>query len=175
MYLQPGYVPPASGYPGYRPSYGPRVYDYVGGPIPRGAVLESRINRGLVVGGAVVFGTLYAISLIVALSIDLSSACSPTCPNRDYRWLYAPVFGPFVHAGVSHLDPGTTGILIIDGLGQVAGAVMLIAGLAIRRQVVVVPEYGQGRAAPRSRSARWTLAPGAPRAPLGLSLTLAGF
>lgn len=94
--------------------------------IPPGYHRESRIRRGLVIAGAITFGTLHLFSIGIA-SLDTDST----------KPLYAPVVGPIIAIGT--LEPSTGGavILAVDALGQAAGLAMLIAGLAATKEILV--------------------------------------
>jgi hypothetical protein len=115
-----------------------------GKPIPPGYHIETRARRGLVVSGPIIFGVPYLLSMSVAAS-------SKYQPDR---WLYAPVFGPFVNlasrsddcnpntgSGSNFVctsnDSGTRFFLMLDGLMQTAGATLLILGLALPQTLLV--------------------------------------
>jgi hypothetical protein len=181
--LPPGWAPP----PGYaqpptdrwRFTAAPTEMRYVEGkPIPPGYHLESRARRGLVISGPILFGVPYVLSMSVAAS-------SPYEPDR---WLYAPVFGPFVNlalrknecdipsvSGSSSVtvscsgDSATRFFLMLDGLLQTGGATMLILGLALPQRLLVrddAPYVGSSRS-----HFAWAVAPQAMgRAGYGLSL-----
>lgn len=166
VYGQP--VQPVYGQPyGYgRPM---RVVPYNGGPIPPGAQLRSRGSRGLVVGGAVMFGVSYGISLIAG-SYCISYTYG--CPNG---WaMFVPVVGLFI-AGASATGYGAPTALslgIIDGLLQAGGLTMLIVGALSNRQELVM--YGEESPRRPSRP-QWAVMPSAPGANLGLSLGITNF
>jgi hypothetical protein len=128
-----------------------------GRPIPAGYHLETRVRKGLVVSGPIIFGVPYLLSMSVAASSQYE-------PDR---WLYAPVFGPFVDLAtrsdqcnpnvpstgstntvVCAGDSGARFFLMLDGLMQTAGATMLILGLALPQHLLVrddAPYTGQNR------------------------------
>jgi hypothetical protein len=130
---------------------------------PPGYHTESRARSGLVVGGAVMFGISYVLSVTGAVA---GSAGGST----EYNPLYIPVLGPFIALGSTHTFEATNDAgtqvgrvfgaigLIFDGLIQVTGASLIIVGVAARRDVVVrdlppeMPEvsFGAGGA-----TARW--------------------
>lgn len=147
-----GYPPP-QGYPqGYSPypyypyPYYPYPYPYPsstaapkprprempydpGKPIPEGYHLETRANRKLIGAGAGVLGGAWIFSVVLAsVIIDQNSG-----NDLGYGPLFAPVLGPFIALGTSTLDWDQDGyvgaFLVLDGLAQVGGAAMLIAGL----------------------------------------------
>lgn len=143
-------IDPATGNPLPVVTYAPIVRErpatlpYVNGaPIPRGYMVEEYHPRGLIIGGAITLGSLYLISLSVA-------------PTDDYKngngWLAVPVIGPFgwlatrkdrtcgygSYTYTCSDDSSNRTLAMLDGLGQVAGATMLIAGLAITRKHLVL-------------------------------------
>lgn len=127
-------------------SYGPVVRQrqaelpYVeGSPVPRGYVLEEYHPRGLIIGGAVTLGVLYMTSFSVAAGNNFDNANG---------WLAVPVIGPFgwlaarktPTCGVAPYtytcgdESSNRTMVALDGMGQAAGAAMLIAGLAVTRK-----------------------------------------
>jgi hypothetical protein len=175
----PGYGPPPTVYYAPQPGYGPPGYypppaapqgPYViedweeGDPIPDGYQPESRIRKGLVIGGAVTLGALWVLTIVIAAAgqsieatdDELTTAVGgdPEADGRtegDWAVLYIPVAGPFV--GIATLDAsgGGLAILIIDGVAQTGGLAMLIAGLAAQEtrlvriggaEITVTPEVG---------------------------------
>jgi len=138
----------------------PAVLPYVqGSPAPRGYVLEEYHPRGLIIGGAVTLGVLYSISLSVAASNDF---------NRANGWLAVPVVGPFGWLATRKTPICGSGqytytcnegdessnrtMVALDGMGQVAGAAMLIAGLAITRKHWLLTEQQDIVVAPYTSS-----------------------
>jgi hypothetical protein len=123
----------------------PQTLPYMeGAPVPRGYMLEEYHPRGLIISGAVTLGVLYAISLSVASNNDFSGADG---------WLAVPVVGPFGWLATkkkrscvttdysSYCDTSDSGdrtAVMFDGLGQVAGAALFTAGLAITRKRLVL-------------------------------------
>ena len=117
-----------------------------GRPIPQGYHIETRIRKGLVVSGSIIFGVPYLLSMSVAAS-------SHYTPDR---WLYAPVIGPFANLAVRgdecnpnggqsgssttvvcSSDSGVRFFLMMDGLMQTAGATLFILGLAMPQTLLV--------------------------------------
>lgn len=158
---QPGQPPPPTYYTPPPPTYyappqpvqpqpmysGPPRMDYDDGPIPPGYRVTSRVRKGLIIGGAVSFGVLYVLSVLVA---DAAKGDSYN-DNSYLKSLYIPAIGPFI--AMSHTSSGT-GVLLLDGIGQVAGLAMFISGFAfprtelVRNDVATVrmaPMIGQGR------------------------------
>ena len=144
-YPPPGGYPPPPGYaaPGYPPppGYGypptdsrPVRREYRSGePPPEGYVLKSKINKGLVISGAIVFGVFYGISLVGASAEDSSGG--------DGSALYIPIIGPIIWGysdqtyDNSESDEDkkareTFGVFL--GISQGVGATLFIAGLAAK-------------------------------------------
>ena len=144
------YIDPATGNQLPMVTYAPVVRErpatlrYVeGAPIPQGYAIDEYHPRGLIIAGAVTLGSLYLISLSVA-------------PTDDYKngngWLAVPVIGPFgwlatrkeqmcgygSYTYTCSDESSNRTLAMLDGLGQVAGATMLIAGLAITRKQLVL-------------------------------------
>lgn len=115
--------------PGYSP---PHVVPYEGGAIPPYAHLEDRPNKPLIQGGLGVAGSVYGLSVLYALgTCGAQMAC-----REGSAWLYVPVVGPFVTATQAPTSGGQA-LSIFDGLLQVIGTVVAIAGLEMPRSVVV--------------------------------------
>jgi hypothetical protein len=110
------------------------------GWIPAGYHVESRVHKGLIITGSVTFGTFYLLSLAVA---GRSS-------SAEGHWLAAPLVGPW-GALQSHPDPcarhtsqegfGCLDVApaaeVIDGIGQLVGALLVTGGLLATREVLV--------------------------------------
>ncbi|MDI1432807.1 hypothetical protein [Polyangium sorediatum] len=152
-YPPPGYAPPPGypqGYPppGYGqppPGYGPNSYGYgppgstlpaalpyeEGDPIPPGYRVDSRIRKGLVIGGAVTFGVPWFFSAMIASIGDSLSRSSDLWP------LYIPALGPFIAMGTLDTEGPGTFWLAVDGLAQSGGIAMLIAGIVAQEKRLV--------------------------------------
>jgi len=137
-----------------------------GRPIPQGYHLETRVKKGLVVAGSIVFGVPYLFSISVAAS----SKYEPD------RWFYAPVIGPFANLAarsdecnpnsgtsgssgtvVCASDSGARFFIMLDGVMQTAGATMFILGLALQTQLLVrddAPYTGK-----KGGNFAWTVSP----------------
>jgi hypothetical protein len=116
---------------------GPRIIrDYEDGDqIPPGYHAESRIRTGLVVGGAVTFGVLYLLSVLVGAAIsDTNKAFNNNKDNGDF--LFVPVAGPFLQMTKTDSSSGNV-TLAIDGIAQAAGATMFIVGVTSPKTVLV--------------------------------------
>jgi hypothetical protein len=163
----PGYGPEQGPPPGYAPEYGPAPYapgGYApyppppgyyaypappeqppdelpyeeGDPVPDGYQPVSRMRKGLVIAGSVVFGTTYLISVVTAAQVaDVEGDAEEVWP------LFVPIAGPFIAMGTTDAwggaDDGSSGlgaVLLLDGLAQVAGAAMFIGGVASTKTVL---------------------------------------
>ncbi|MDB4939042.1 MAG: hypothetical protein JWP87_6014 [Labilithrix sp.] len=126
---------------------GPRVIkDYdEGEPIPPGYHAESRVRSGLVVGGAVTFGVLYLLSVLVGAAISDTNKAFGGKDNGDF--LYVPVAGPFLQMTRTESSSGNV-TLAIDGIAQAAGATMLIVGITSPKTVLVRNDLGEVRVLP---------------------------
>lgn len=162
---QPG-VQPASAQPAYvvQPMPGPASLAYGetpvqlrpaeleyqrGTPIPPGYRLEEYHSPGLIIGGLAGFGALYVMSFAAAVDQKFSSG---------YGWLALPVFGPFgwlaarkaptctldTYSNSSSMqscqddEDNKKAMVLLDGVGQAAGAALLITGLAVTRRHLVL-------------------------------------
>lgn len=116
--------------PGVAP---PRYIPYTeGDPIPDGYERDTRVRKGLVIGGAVTLGVLWGVTAIFGgIFTDLGSL-----GGDAYVPLFIPAVGPFIAVETMHTDVAGGAVLIIDGVAQTAGLAMFIAGLAAQEQVL---------------------------------------
>jgi hypothetical protein len=115
---------------------GPREMDYEDGdPVPAGYHVDTRIRRGLVIGGAVTFGSTY---LLTALTATAASEV-----DNDFTPLFVPVVGPFITIGSANASGAGAFWLAFDGVVQSAGVTMLVIGLAAPRTVLVRDDVGR--------------------------------
>ncbi len=138
---QPSYVPQSVGLSG------PRALAYADGDhIPLGYHLESRRRSALLGSGAAVLGALWLVSV---LSASLSADLTRGRESNPLAGLYAPVLGPFIALGdnTNGSALGST-VLVLNGLGQTAGAAMLVAGLFLPKKVLVRNDLAQIQFAP---------------------------
>jgi hypothetical protein len=126
---QPSYVPQSVALSG------PRVItDWEEGEaVPPGYHVSTRIRRGPVIAGAVVFGVLYLLSTLVAAEAKDN--------YHNENALFIPAVGPFVQMG-STTDGGGLWLLAVDGLAQTAGIGMFVYGVASPKQVLVRNDLG---------------------------------
>jgi hypothetical protein len=163
----PGYgAPPA----GYYPPYGyypppinvlpPATLPYEEGEsVPPGYTLKTRAVRSMVIAGSVTFGATYLVSLLTSATI----LAADSNDGKQLAPMFAPIVGPFITIGTARAEGAGTLWLVLDGLAQTAGAVMLIYGLAAEEKylqrnpmgtadLVLRPDVLVG---PGSASLRW--------------------
>ena len=141
----PGYAPPPAGYyapaPGYGPAQlGPKVMDYdEGQPVPQGYHVETRIRKGLAIGGGVMFGSMYLLSAFGA-------AVASDTGDKNAWPFWVPAIGPFIAIGTEHNSgngaSSLTFLYVIDGIVQTGGLAMFIAGIALPSQKLVRDDIG---------------------------------
>lgn len=129
----PGYgQPPPSYYNGTYPPIGPKQINYdEGAPIPPGYRVETLANRGLIVGGAVTFGTTYLLSAFVAaIAVDGNG-------SNEFGPLFIPVIGPFITIKTAESEDFGTFTLLLDGVAQAGGVAMFVAGMLTDRKYLI--------------------------------------
>ncbi len=147
--VPPGYGPPGYGPPpGYNPYPYPAPYPYYAEPppssptleyeegqeIPPGYRLERRVQKGLTIAGASIFGGAWILSIAGAASlIENNDGIAP---------LFVPLVGPFIAMGTTgtNFNQNTFlgALLLLDGFTQVAGATMMIVGIAKKKPLLVL-------------------------------------
>lgn len=140
--MQPGYYPPGAQpmLPGMQPAYYPPQNPMLGAreltwepgePVPPGYHATTKMSRGLLIGGAVTFGTVWLIGGLLPGSLgtatDSASGLTP---------LLIPCAGPFIAMGTLRSSGIGTFWLGVDGVAQTAGAVMLIAALVSPKNIL---------------------------------------
>src|SRR5690606_38236504 len=123
----------------------PETLPYVEGePVPEGYRVDTRIRKGLVIGGAVTFGVTYlaAAGLAVQAHNDEYDAADELFEDEsDANVLFIPIAGPFIMAGkLAEERREAAAVAAVDGLAQAAGLSMFIAGLAAPKTVLVKDE-----------------------------------
>lgn len=130
--------------------------------------------------GVMAFGIPYALTVGITLGAGTSDL-------SDLQvWMLVPGVGPLIALGPLLDEPCDTGssgfmcglgkffgtpLFVVDGLAQLVGIGVFIAGLT-RTQDAAPPRPAPQEPAPRgTRIPWWVLAPGAPGAPLGLTIT----
>lgn len=131
--------------------------------VPRGFAIEGRPHMRLVIGGAATLGGLY-----LATSIGGTAAMG----EHTNPALWIPIVGPFIPAIEAFAsDDGPAGIdglskfgalfLMLGGVGQITGGIILAVGLGTSKDELVRKEHADARVpevriSPNGASARWT-------------------
>ena len=138
--LPPAYYAPAPGYPGA--PMGPKVLDYEeGDSIPAGYRTGTRVRKGLVIGGSVMLGVGYLVT-IMAAGIGQAVNDIGHQGTKDFGPLLIPVAGPFIGIATTHPSTGGAFGLAFLGTVQTAGLAMLIGGIAAPKTVLIRNEVG---------------------------------
>ena len=112
-----------------------------GDPVPPGYHVDTKIRKGLVIGGAATFGALYLLTALSAAVVQ-SAADSVGDDADEVIPLYIPVAGPFVAMATLEAEGGGIVALALLGVGQAAGLGMLITGLAAQKTELVRNDVG---------------------------------
>lgn len=133
-----------------------------GAAVPAGYQVKTRAVRSMVVAGSITFGSTYVVSALVGSTMlaALSSEKNPSTSPGAYAPLFVPLAGPFITIGTTHASGAGALWLVLDGLTQTAGAVMLIYGLAaeekyLQRTAGDVLTRPQVLVGPSSAALRW--------------------
>jgi hypothetical protein len=134
-----------------------------GQTVPRGYRVRARPIKPLIIAGSITFGSTYLASVLVAATV-LANGIQD---GKATAPLFAPVVGPFITIGTTGSGGGTP-FLVLDGLAQLGGMVMLICGAAIEEKYL--QRYAAGDVGPlealvhpnvilgpRYGALRWTL------------------
>lgn len=150
---QPSYVPQSVALSG--PAV---IKEYQeGAPVPAGYHAEQRARRGLVIAGAVTFGSMYLLSaMVAAIGADSHEmectygGTTPSCRDKGnpVAALWVPAIGPFIQMAKTDSSTGNL-FLAIDGLAQTGGVVMAVYGLASPKTVLVRNDLGSVRVVPQ--------------------------
>lgn len=156
-YAPPPYYPPPQPPQPPQPT-GPAIIEdwKPGDPIPDGYRPESRVNWEPIKAGGGMVLMLWMISTVVgAIGSELEdegAVDGDGIEPLDYTPLYVPVLGPFIAISTLDAEKGGLGLLLIDGVGQTAGALGVVIGILdrdhylVRRTagIRVTPAIGQG-------------------------------
>jgi hypothetical protein len=123
-------------------------------PVPAGYEVLTQPRMGMAKAGIATFVPLYGLSALFG-GLFLGSEGGDA---KQYGPMIIPVLGPFVTIGTSDSSEFSAGILVLDGLGQLAGAALFIGGMLseekylVRGGKSVRPEVSIG---PGSVALRW--------------------
>jgi hypothetical protein len=141
VYQQPGYAPQQPIYVQQQPQVpqGPRIIkDWDSGqPIPPGYHEEEHARKGLIIGGAVLFGTTYLLSAVTAAAYSDANIGNGGTATA----LYVPGVGPFIEIGQVSSATGSL-FLALDGICQLGGITMFALGLAYPNKELVRNDFG---------------------------------
>jgi hypothetical protein len=102
-----------------------------GQPIPSGYHLEQRKRKGIFIAGATTLGLAHLASILPATVLVIAGVGGGAA-------LFFPVAGPFVTlASINGLNTLSTTLFVADGLIQTAGLGMMIAGLIMKKPILV--------------------------------------
>ncbi|MGH7329290.1 MAG: hypothetical protein ACREJX_13160, partial [Polyangiaceae bacterium] len=102
-------------------------------PIPPGYHPIERTRRGMIIGGAVILGSMYFFSALAAAAGSDSTEPGETNPTAA---MWIPVAGPFVQMG--HTSSATADVfLVVDGLAQAGGLAMIVYGFASPQKLLI--------------------------------------
>ncbi|MEJ7735671.1 MAG: hypothetical protein WKG00_41595 [Polyangiaceae bacterium] len=147
--------PPPPGYPaqypggypgaypgGFQPPMGPKTMPYEDGdPVPPGYHVDTHVRKGLVIGGAVTFGSVYLLTALSA-AVAQSAADGVGSDADEATPLYIPVAGPFIAMGTLNAEGGGIFALALVGVAQAAGLGMFITGMAAPKTELVRNDIG---------------------------------
>ncbi|AUX44632.1 uncharacterized protein SOCE26_060980 [Sorangium cellulosum] len=124
------------------PRGGPKVLPWKKDePVPPGYHVETRIRKGLVISGAIVFGTVYVFTAI-------GGGDAVAHGRSEYAALFVPCAGPFLTLAITRQDDLETLGLVVDGLVQITGAALLVPGLVVPKKVLVRDDLARPFAVP---------------------------
>lgn len=118
-----------------------------GKPIPPGYSVDTVPLKGMIAGGASLAAGLHLVSMIAAVALDAEAdevivdeqGGTRTDPEFSDRYtpLFIPLVGPFIAVKTSDSFGTGRAILIMNGVGQVTGAALMIAGLVTTKKELV--------------------------------------
>ncbi|AKT39166.1 uncharacterized protein CMC5_033130 [Chondromyces crocatus] len=132
-------------------------------PPPPGYRLETTVSRPLVISGGALLGTAYLVAALTGGTIVTMGERGAS----DHLPLFVPLAGPFItmatapDAGIGGRHDGPLGMLLLfDGVAQVTGAVLLVAGLLSNKPVWVRDDIPQkAQVTPRVTLPEFTMGP----------------
>ena len=107
--------------------------------------------------GLITFGSPYVVSALTAGAF-LSEGSNE---SEEFAPLLIPAVGPFITIGTANSEGAGTFMLVLDGIAQTGGLVMLITGIAAQEQVLLRNDVAQASPrpevllGPQSGTLRW--------------------
>jgi hypothetical protein len=118
-----------------------------GKPVPPGYSIDTVPLKGMIAGGASLAAGLHLVSMIAAIALDAEAdeiivdeqGGARTDPEFSDRYtpLFIPLVGPFITVKTADSTGTGRAILIMNGVGQVTGAALMIAGLVTTKKELV--------------------------------------
>jgi hypothetical protein len=126
-------------------AYGPsRVALDVPRYAPPGYHYEQKRFLAPILGGGVTLGVGWAASAVTGLiGKIITMGISDGGPGTEFGPMFVPLVGPFITLGLqpaNQRSDGFTAAAVVMGGGQIVGASLLIAGLAMGKQTVLVED-----------------------------------
>lgn len=142
-----GYPPPGYGYPppgyGYAPPPNQPPHWEPGDPAPPGYHVEEKPRTGLVIAGAITLGVPYVIGLSFASSYNFGNSSALLIVPGIGPWLTLALHkdrcgSSSIESGFDCMNDGfVRAYLTIDGIAQTTGAILLILGIAAKKEHLV--------------------------------------
>ena len=113
---------------------------------PVGYHRETRPRTDLQTAGAVTLGVSYGLAALGGGFLMFFTNLLPPAGEGfrfgDVAFLFVPVAGPFLQMPKAEGNPTVDALLAIDGLGQVAGATLLVVGMTWPKTIFVRDDLG---------------------------------
>ncbi len=124
-------------------------------PVPPGYEIQTRPRMGMAKAGIATFAPLYALSALFGATY----LGSESGEAKEYGPMIIPVIGPFATMGTSDSGGGNL-FLLLDGVGQLTGAALFIAGMLseekyLTRQTAGLNLRPEVLISPKSVAMRW--------------------
>jgi hypothetical protein len=98
-------------------------------PVPPGYRKVTTRNGPMLGAGIALFSSMYSVSTAsAAIGGAIDSEDLDGTSSEDWAVLYIPIAGPFLAVHTLDARPSGVGVLVSDGIFQVAGLALLLAG-----------------------------------------------
>jgi hypothetical protein len=115
-------------------------------PVPQGYKLQSRPTVGVLGMGIGTFSAGWVTAVVMGIVLSEEAKKDPNGPDPSvFIPMYFPVAGPFITMAVMRPGPAEIGLLMTDGIFQLAGSVGILVGSLNRTYRLVYT--GEGAAA----------------------------